>query len=83
MRNKILSDISLKRNVGIEAKIQAFIQLTRHIVYPLVLIQFLTLPILLAAQVNLYVISVLPALTIATYLCDGTRCISYRHTWNV
>ena len=35
------------------------------------MIQFLTLPILLAAQVNLYVISVLPALTIATYLAMG------------
>ncbi|MCH9657510.1 glycosyltransferase family 2 protein [archaeon] len=68
---KLLSDIGLKRNVGIEAKIQAFIQLTRHIVYPLVLIQFLTLPILLASQVNLYVVSVLPALTIATYLAMG------------
>ena len=68
---KLLSDIGLKRNVAIEAKIQAFIQLTRHIVYPLVLIQFLTLPILLAAQVNLYVVSVLPVLTIATYLAMG------------
>ncbi len=68
---KLLSDIGLKRNVSIEAKIQAFIQLTRHIVYPLVLIQFLTLPILLAAQVNLYVVSVLPVLTIATYLAMG------------
>ena len=68
---KLLSDIGLKRNVAIEAKIQAFIQLTRHIVYPLVLIQFLTLPILLAAQVNLYVVSVLPAITIATYLAMG------------
>ncbi len=29
---KLLSDIGLKRNVAIEAKIQAFIQLTRHIV---------------------------------------------------
>ncbi len=68
---KLLFDIGLKRNVGIEAKIQAFIQLTRHIVYPLVLIQFLTLPILLAAQINLYVVSVLPVLTIATYLAMG------------
>jgi cellulose synthase/poly-beta-1,6-N-acetylglucosamine synthase-like glycosyltransferase len=68
---KLLSDIGLKRNVAIEAKIQAFIQLTRHIVYPLVLIQFLTLPILLAAEVNLYVVSVLPAITIATYLAMG------------
>ena len=68
---KLLSDIALKRKVAIEAKIQAFIQLTRHIVYPLMLIQFLALPILLAGQVNLYVISFLPAITIATYLAMG------------
>ena len=68
---KLLSDVALKRHVAIEAKIQAFIQLTRHIVYPLVLIQFLSLPVLLAAQINLYVVSVLPALTIATYLAMG------------
>ena len=68
---KLLSDIVVKRKVAFEAKIQAFIQLTRHIVYPLMLIQFLALPILLAGQVNLYVISFLPALTIATYLAMG------------
>ncbi|MFQ5496328.1 MAG: cellulose synthase family protein [Nitrosopumilus sp.] len=68
---KLLSDIALKRKVALEAKIQAFIQLTRHIVYPLMLIQFLALPILLAGQVNLYVISFLPAITIATYLAMG------------
>ncbi|MFQ5782236.1 MAG: cellulose synthase family protein [Nitrosopumilus sp.] len=68
---KLLSDIVIKRKVAIEAKIQAFIQLTRHIVYPLMLIQFLALPILLAANVNLYVISFIPALTIATYLAMG------------
>jgi hypothetical protein len=68
---KLLSDVTLKRKVSIEAKIQAFIQLTRHIVYPLMLIQFLALPILLAGEMNLYVVSVLPALTIATYLAMG------------
>ena len=68
---KLLSDIVVKRKVAVEAKIQAFIQLTRHIVYPLMLIQFLTLPILLAGQVNLYVVSFLPALTIVTYLAMG------------
>lgn len=68
---KLLSDITLKRKVAVEAKIQAFIQLTRHIVYPLMLIQFLALPILLAGQVNLYVVSFLPAITIATYLAMG------------
>ena len=68
---KLLTDIALKRKVAIEAKIQAFIQLTRHVVYPLMLMQFLALPILLAGQVNLYVISFLPAITIATYLAMG------------
>jgi len=68
---KLLTDIAIKRKVAVEAKVQAFIQLTRHIVYPLMLIQFLALPILLAGQVNLYVISFLPAITIATYLAMG------------
>ena len=68
---KLLTDIAIKRKIAIEAKIQAFIQLTRHIVYPLMLIQFLALPILLAGQLNLYVISFLPAITIATYLAMG------------
>ena len=68
---KLLSDITLKRRIAIEAKIQAFIQLTRHIVYPLMLIQFLALPVLLAAQINLYVVSFLPAITLATYLAMG------------
>ena len=68
---KLLFDITVKRKVSVEAKIQAFIQLTRHIVYPLMLIQFLALPILLAGQVNLYVVSFLPIITFATYLAMG------------
>jgi cellulose synthase/poly-beta-1,6-N-acetylglucosamine synthase-like glycosyltransferase len=68
---KLLSDIMIKRKIAVEAKLQAFVQLTRHIVFPLMLIQFLVLPILLASEVNLYVVSVLPALTIAAYLAMG------------
>ena len=68
---KLLTDILLKRRIAVEAKLQAFVQLTRHIVFPLMLIQFLTLPILLASQVNLYIVSVLPAITIAAYLAMG------------
>ena len=68
---KLLADIVIKRKVSIEAKIQAFVQLTRHIVYPLMLIQFLTLPVLLAADMNLYLVSIIPALTIAAYLAMG------------
>ena len=68
---KLLLDITVQRKISIETKIQAFIQLTRHIVYPLILIQFLAMPILLAGQVNLYVVSFLPAITFATYLAMG------------
>ena len=68
---KLLANIATKRKITIEAKIQAFVQLTRHIVFPLMLIQFLALPILLAADFNLYVISFIPALTIAAYLAMG------------
>jgi cellulose synthase/poly-beta-1,6-N-acetylglucosamine synthase-like glycosyltransferase len=68
---KLLFDIAVQRKISIGAKIQAFVQLTRHIVYPLMLIQFLALPILLAGQVNLYVVSFLPIITFATYLAMG------------
>jgi cellulose synthase/poly-beta-1,6-N-acetylglucosamine synthase-like glycosyltransferase len=68
---KLLGDILVKRKIPFEAKIQAFVQLTRHIGYPLLLIQFLALPILLAANMNLHVIRFIPALTIATYLAMG------------
>ena len=68
---KLLTSIIFQRKIAIGTKIQAFVQLTRHIVFPLMLIQFLTLPILLAAKINLYVISFLPVLTIVMYLLMG------------
>ena len=68
---KLLGNIAIKRKIAFEAKVQAFVQLTRHIVYPLMLIQFLTLPILLASEVNLYIISFIPVITIAAYFAIG------------
>ncbi len=69
---KLLLDVAVKKEIAVEAKLQAFIQLTRHIVYPFVLIQFLALPILLASDAtNLYLVSFLPLLTIAMYLAMG------------
>ncbi len=68
---KLLGDIIIKRHIPFETKIQAFVQLTRHIAYPLLLIQFLALPVLLAANFNLYVVKYVPAITIATYLAMG------------
>src|SRR5712692_4580975 len=67
---KLLGDIEIKK-IPIDTKIQAFVQLTRHIVHPLMLIQFLIMPILLAAKINIYIVSTLPLLTIAAYFAIG------------
>ena len=67
---KLLGDIAIKK-IPIDTKIQAFVQLTRHIVHPLMLIQFLIMPILLAAKINIYIVSTLPLLTIAAYFAIG------------
>src|SRR5579872_769851 len=67
---KLLGSVAIKK-LPVDTKIQAFVQLTRHIVHPLVLAQFLILPILLASKINLYVISGLPVLTIIAYLAMG------------
>ena len=74
---KLLGGILIKRKIAFDAKLQAFVQLTRHIVFPLMLIQFLALPILLAAEVNLYVVSFLPVVTLATYLAMGPGAYLY------
>lgn len=68
---KLLGDVAIKRKIPFDTKIQAFVQLTRHIVHPLMLAQFLILPILLAAKINLYIISGLPLFTIIAYLAMG------------
>ncbi|MBM2851943.1 MAG: glycosyl transferase [Candidatus Nitrosotenuis sp.] len=68
---KLLGDILTKRKIPLETKLQAFVQLTRHIAYPLLLIQFLALPILLVSEMNLHIIKFVPAITIATYLAMG------------
>jgi cellulose synthase/poly-beta-1,6-N-acetylglucosamine synthase-like glycosyltransferase len=68
---KLLGEILLKRHIPFMTKVQAFVQLTRHLSYPLILIQFLALPILLTANFNLHVVKFLPVLTIATYFAMG------------
>jgi cellulose synthase/poly-beta-1,6-N-acetylglucosamine synthase-like glycosyltransferase len=68
---KLLSDIVVRRGIDVGAKVQAFVQLTRHVVYPFMLIQFLTLPLLLTQGVNLYVIGFLPSVTLALYILMG------------
>ncbi|MFQ6025333.1 MAG: cellulose synthase family protein [Nitrosopumilaceae archaeon] len=80
---KLLGDIIIKRTIPIATKIQAFVQLTRHIVFPLMLVQFLILPILLASDVNLYIVSFIPALTIGAYLAlgPGAYLLVIKNVW--
>ena len=68
---KLAGDIFMTRKVPADTKLQAFIQMTRPIVNPLALIQFLILPMLLAMDFKLYTASWGPAAVIAVYLLMG------------
>jgi cellulose synthase/poly-beta-1,6-N-acetylglucosamine synthase-like glycosyltransferase len=51
---KLLWDLLVFRKIPIDTKFQAFIQLTRNIVYPLFLAQFIILPVLLNLDIANY-----------------------------
>ena len=68
---KLLSDVMLHRSIPIETKTQAFIQLTRHIINPLFLVQFLIFPMLLAVDYKLYTVSWAPLISIFMYVMMG------------
>jgi glycosyltransferase involved in cell wall biosynthesis len=68
---KLLSDVMLHRSIPIETKTQAFIQLTRHIINPLFLVQFLIFPMLLAIDYKLYTVSWAPLISIFMYVMMG------------
>jgi cellulose synthase/poly-beta-1,6-N-acetylglucosamine synthase-like glycosyltransferase len=68
---KLMSEIAIQRKIPLETKIQAFIQLTRHIVQPLFLIQFLVVPMLLALDYKFYTTNWAPILAVLMYLFMG------------
>jgi hypothetical protein len=68
---KLLPNVILQKKIPISTKIQAFIQLTRHLVHPLFLAQFLIFPILLASGYELYGASWAPVMGILIYLMTG------------
>jgi cellulose synthase/poly-beta-1,6-N-acetylglucosamine synthase-like glycosyltransferase len=80
---KLLTDVMLGRNIPIETKTQAFIQLTRHIINPLFLIQFLIFPMLLAMDFELYTVSWAPLISIFMYIMmgPGGYIIIINKTW--
>src|SRR5919202_3630259 len=80
---KLLTDVVLQKNLSIDTKIQAFIQLTRHIVHPLFLAQFLIFPMLLAMDYKLYTVSWAPLISGLIYLLMGPVTYLYmiRKIW--
>jgi cellulose synthase/poly-beta-1,6-N-acetylglucosamine synthase-like glycosyltransferase len=80
---KLLIDILMEKKIAIDTKIQAFIHLTRHIVHPLFLIQFLIFPILLALNYKLYPVGWVPITGILIYILMGPATYLYmiRKLW--
>jgi cellulose synthase/poly-beta-1,6-N-acetylglucosamine synthase-like glycosyltransferase len=80
---KLLIILLSHRKLPIDTKIQIFIQLTKHIINPLFLIQFLIFPILLVTNFQIYDTAWAPALGIVAYLLLGpaTYLIMIRKIW--
>jgi cellulose synthase/poly-beta-1,6-N-acetylglucosamine synthase-like glycosyltransferase len=80
---KLLTDVALDRKIPVDTKIQAFIQLTRHIVHPLFLTQFIIFPMLLALDYKLYAVSWAPIIAILIYIMMGPATYLYiiRKIW--
>ncbi|MFY3740117.1 MAG: cellulose synthase/poly-beta-1,6-N-acetylglucosamine synthase-like glycosyltransferase [Candidatus Nitrosomirales archaeon] len=74
---KLAGDIVMHRKLQADTKIQAFIQLTRHIVHPLMLLQFLLLPLLLAMDFKLYPVSIYPITALVAYILFGPAFYIY------
>ncbi|HJS81570.1 MAG TPA: glycosyltransferase [Nitrososphaera sp.] len=68
---KLLADVLISRKVPVDTKLQSFIHMTRHIVNPLFLTQFLIFPMLLAMDFKLYTESWAPFLVLGTYIALG------------
>jgi len=81
---KLLSDVMLHRKVPIDTKAQAFIQLTRHIVNPLFLAQFLIFPMLLAMNYELYTVGWAPLISVLMYtmMGPGGYLLVINKAWN-
>ena len=81
---KLLIMLLSHRTLPIDTKIQIFIQLTKHIINPLFLIQFLIFPILLLMNYQIYDTAMAPAFGIVAYLILGpvTYLIMIRKIWH-
>ncbi len=68
---KLLVDVLANRKVTAESKVQAMVHMTRHVVNPLFLAQFLIFPMLLAMDFTLYQGDWAPLAVAAVYIALG------------
>lgn len=78
----LMIELLLRKSISLETKFQAVIQLTRHIVHPLFLMQFLIFPILLAMD-SLHTVSWTTIVGVLIYVLIGpvAQLIIIRKIW--
>ena len=74
---KLLGELLLSKRIPVDTKFQAFIQLTRHVIYPMFLAQFILFPILLNTDNTPYRVAFSPYLGLFFYLLLGPVAYMY------
>jgi cellulose synthase/poly-beta-1,6-N-acetylglucosamine synthase-like glycosyltransferase len=80
---KLLGELLLSKRIPVDTKFQAFIQLTRHVIYPMFLAQFILFPILLNTYDTPYRMAFSPFLGLFFYMLLGPVAYMYiiRRLW--
>jgi cellulose synthase/poly-beta-1,6-N-acetylglucosamine synthase-like glycosyltransferase len=80
---KLLGQLLLSKRIPVDTKFQAFIQLTRHVIYPMFLAQFILFPILLNTYDTPYRMAFSPFLGLFFYMLLGPVAYMYiiRRLW--
>ena len=80
---KLLGVLLLSKRIPVDTKFQAFIQLTRHVIYPMFLAQFILFPILLNTDNTPYRMAFSPFLGLFFYMLLGPVAYLYiiRRLW--
>lgn len=80
---KLLGELLLSKRIPVDTKFQAFIQLTRHVIYPMFLAQFILFPIFLNTDNTPYRMAFSPFLGLFFYMLLGPVAYMYiiRRLW--
>ena len=74
---KLLGELLLSKRIPVDTKFQAFVQLTRHVIYPMFLAQFILFPILLNTDNTPYRVAFSPYLGLFFYVLLGPVAYMY------